>query len=54
MIIVFSFLVALIGLLIYGFAANAKLSEVGRIMFFCGMLVFTMQFGSTAKTLLGR
>lgn len=30
-------LIALIGLLMYAFAANPKLSEIGRILFFCGM-----------------
>lgn len=30
-------LVALIGLLMYAFAANGKLVEIGRILFFCGM-----------------
>lgn len=40
MIILLSLLVALIGLLMYALSANAKLVEIGRIMFFCGLLVF--------------
>lgn len=31
-------LVLIIGALLYAFAGNAKLSEVGRIMFFAGLL----------------
>jgi len=37
-IILFPLLIALIGLLMYAFAANGKLVEIGRILFFCGML----------------
>ena len=40
MVIYMSALIALIGLLIYAFAANPKLSEVGRILFFAGLLAF--------------
>lgn len=32
-------LIAVAGLIIYMVAANAKVAEVGRIMFFCGLLV---------------
>jgi len=38
-------LISIIGLLLYGFAGNSKLQEVGRIMFFCGILVVTMHLG---------
>jgi Na+/phosphate symporter len=33
-------LVAIIGLLMYLLASNAKVAEVGRIMFGCGLLAF--------------
>lgn len=33
------FLVALIGVLMYALATNPKLNEIGRIMFWTGMLV---------------
>lgn len=52
MTIVFSLLVAVIGLLFYGFSTNAKVQEIGRIMFFCGLLVFTSEFGPGLKTFL--
>lgn len=31
----------ILGALIYALAANVKASEMGRIMFFCGLLVLT-------------
>lgn len=31
-------IVALIGLLMYALSTNAKVSEIGRMMFFCGLL----------------
>ena len=43
MIIVVSLLVALIGLLMYAFAVNVKLGEVGRIMFAFGLLAFLLR-----------
>lgn len=43
MLIYLSLLFAIIGLLIYAFAANAKAAEAGRICFFCGLLVFLLQ-----------
>jgi len=33
-------LIALIGLLVYGLSNNAKVAELGRIAFFCGLLAF--------------
>lgn len=42
MIIYLSLLVAVAGALIYAFAANPKLTEVGRIAFFCGLLAFLL------------
>ena len=32
--------IALIGLLVYAFAANAKLQRVGEIAYFAGLLAF--------------
>lgn len=43
MIILLSLLVALIGLLLYVMSGNPKLNELGRILFFCGMLAFLLQ-----------
>lgn len=40
MIIAVSLLIALAGVLMYALAVNAKLVEIGRIMFFCGLLAF--------------
>ena len=37
-IYIFPVAVALLGILIYALASNPKLVEVGRIMFFCGLL----------------
>lgn len=54
MIIYFSLLVALIGALIYGFSANTKLQEIGRIMFGCGLLAFLFGFSQGAVNLLRR
>jgi hypothetical protein len=35
-------LVALIGVILWGFSTNGKLMEAGRIMFFCGLLAFLL------------
>lgn len=35
-----SLLIAVIGVLVYALAANPKFAELGRIMFFCGLLAF--------------
>jgi hypothetical protein len=55
MIIYLSLLIALIGLLIYAFSANpanTKLQEVGKIMFFAGLLAFLITApGSKSLTL---
>lgn len=40
MIIYLSLLVALVGVLMWAFASNPKLNEMGKIMFFCGLLAF--------------
>ena len=48
MIIVFPLLIALIGLLMYALCVQPKLQEIGRIMFFCGLLVALMGSGSAS------
>lgn len=45
MIIVLTLLIAVIGLLMYALAANPKWQEIGRIMFFCGLLAFLLGGG---------
>ncbi len=42
MLIVFPLLIALIGLLMYALSTNGKLAEIGRIMFFAGLLAFLL------------
>lgn len=39
-------LVALIGLVVYLGSPNGKISEAGRILYFCGLLVFLMKTGA--------
>lgn len=46
MIIAISLLVALVGLLMYGFSTNSKIEEIGRVMFFCGLLAFLLRLGA--------
>ena len=43
MIVYLSLFIALVGLLMYGFAANPKLQEIGRICFFSGLLAFLLR-----------
>jgi len=45
MTIVFPLLIAVIGLLMYALAGNAKVVEIGRIMFWTGLLAFLMGGG---------
>ncbi len=40
MVIYLSLLVAIIGLLVYVLSANPKVSELGRVSFFAGLLAF--------------
>ena len=42
MVIYFSLVIALVGLLMYALVANPKLAEIGRICFFCGLLAFLL------------
>lgn len=53
MIIVLSLLVALIGVLMYALCANAKLVDIGRIMFAAGLLAFLIRLGPEAIKVLG-
>jgi hypothetical protein len=45
MTIVLSLLIALIGLLMYVLASNPKVVEIGRIMFWTGLLAFLLGGG---------
>lgn len=40
MVIYFSVLVALIGVLAYALSANPKVAEIGRLSYACGLLAF--------------
>ena len=42
---ILSFLVALVGALIYTFAANPKIQNMGLISFGCGLLAGLVQIG---------
>jgi len=47
MMIYFNLLVAIIGVLIYVVSSNAKIGELGRVMFWTGLLTFLLQFGGS-------
>jgi Na+/phosphate symporter len=42
-------LVCLVGLLMYVLASNPKLQELGRLMFFAGLLVLLLNVGVAVK-----
>lgn len=42
MIIGLTLLIALVGLLMFVLCTNPKLVEIGKIMFFCGLLAFLL------------
>lgn len=44
MVILLPLLIALIGVLMFGLCTNPKLSEIGKIMFFCGLLAFLLVY----------
>lgn len=46
-IALFPLAIAIIGMLIYALAANPKVSEIGRLMFFCGLLVLAFALAKT-------
>ncbi len=52
MIIYLSLLIALIGLLMYFLAANAKVSETGHVMMWTGLLAFLMHSQEILKEVL--
>lgn len=54
MVIYFSLLVALVGVLMYALSTNPKLQEIGRLMFACGLLAFLFGFSEGAVNLLRR
>ena len=43
MVVFLSLLVCIIGLLVYALSSNAKVAELGRIAFGCGLLAFLLQ-----------
>lgn len=43
-IIALSLLFAVVGAFLYVAASNPKVAELGKIMFFCGLLSFLMRF----------
>jgi hypothetical protein len=52
MVIFLSLLVAIIGLLIYALATNGKVVEIGKIMFWTGLLAFLLTVTSASVHLL--
>jgi Na+/phosphate symporter len=51
MIIVLPLLVCIIGLLMYALSANPKLVEIGRMMFWVGLLAFLLGAGPVVSAL---
>lgn len=43
MVILLPLLIALVGVLMYALSANPKLVEIGRMMFWVGLLAFLLQ-----------
>lgn len=54
MIIALTLLVSLIGVLMYALCVNPKLQEIGRIMFFAGLLAFLMNGAEPLFKLIGK
>lgn len=54
MIIYLSLLVAIVGVLMYALATNPKLVEIGRLMFFAGLIAFLVVLPQHAVALLPR
>lgn len=44
LIAIIPLIVLIVGLLMYALAANPKIQEIGRIMFFCGLLALCLAF----------
>jgi hypothetical protein len=53
MAIYVSLLFAIAGLLVYAFAVNSKLAEIGRITYFAGLLAFLLVVAPQIAKLLG-
>ena len=51
MIILLPLLISLIGLILYA-TSNTKLAEIGRIMFFAGLLAFLLGYHGQTITVL--
>jgi Na+/phosphate symporter len=51
-IVLFPILVCLIGLAMYVFMSNPKAQELGRIMFFCGLLVVLLHAPQTGSVII--
>lgn len=49
-----SLLVCILGLVIYLITNHAKASELGRAMFWVGLLAFLLEFGGASLALRGR
>ena len=54
MIVLISFLVALLGLLLVAFSTEAKKINIGYITFGCGLGALLLQIGPDVVNLLGR
>jgi hypothetical protein len=52
MTVFFDLLVALIGVLMYALCINPKLAEIGRIMFWTGLLAFLLVYAHGTVSLL--
>lgn len=50
MTIWFVLLISLVGLVVYAVSTNPKLSEIGRILFWTGMLAFLLGYHGQAIT----
>ncbi len=44
MVIALPLLVAIVGVLMYALCVNAKLAEIGKILFWTGVLAFLLRF----------
>ena len=54
MVLTIAALFALVGVLMFALSTNPKLSEIGRIMFFCGLLVLLLNVGGVVNLLPAR
>lgn len=53
MVLTLDILILIIGLLLYGYANNPKLAEIGRIMFGCAMLALLFGADRVVQVLRG-